>query len=391
MRKWEDIMKDKMDEPDGALPESVFAEYHARLDNAAHVAVSKRPPQVWIVVTAVAAGLAAILLLHKAAVPEEGIRSLPQPPVQTAVTSDPTAITEPVREEPLLAKAVMPRAAGYSAEKSQEPEAIGNTGPAVEEKEEEEEEATNPAVEQGTNEARATDKPAISINSPFLPETVNADKKSFTAGPALGAIAGSGLVAAVLTPLFGGFAEMDETHIIQGDTQQGNADNPEQPRDEIIGGAEHGFPLKAGISTKIPLSDRLSLTTGINYSLYSSTFKYSISGEKKQYAHYLGVPVRLDFLLASTGWLDIYVGGGIEGDYCVAATLAGTGIKKDGFSLSLTGAGGLQLNITKHLGLYAEPQILWNILSESRILDTYRSNKPIMFSAAAGLRINLDK
>lgn len=384
MRKWEDIMKDKMDEPDGALPESVFAEYHARLDNAAHVAVSKRPPRVWIVVTAVAAGLAAILLLHKAAVPEEGIRSLPQPPVQTAVTSDPTAITEPVREEPLLAKAVIPRAAGYSDEKSQEPEAIGNTGPA-------EEEATNPAVEPGTNEADAADKHVILINSPFPPETVNADKKSFAAGPALGAIAGSGLVAAVLTPLFGGFAEMDETHIIQGDTQQGNADNPEQPRDEIIGGAEHDFPLKAGISTKIPLSDRLSLTTGINYSLYSSTFTYSISGEKKQYAHYLGVPVRLDILLASTGWLDIYVGGGIEGDYCVAATLAGTGIKKDGFSLSLTGAGGLQLNITKHLGLYAEPQILWNIPSESRILDTYRSNNPIMFSAAAGLRINLDK
>lgn len=387
MRKWEDIMKDKMDEPDGALPESVFAEYHARLDKAAQVVVSKRPPQVWIAVTAVAAGLAAILLLHKAAVPEEGIRSLPQPPVQTAVTSDPTAITEPVREEPPLAKAVMPRAAGYSDEKSQEPEAIGNTGLAEEEKEE----ATDPAVEPGTNEADAADKPVISINSPFPPETINADKKSFTVGPALGAIAGSGLVAAVLTPLFGGFAEMDETHIIQGDTQQGNADNPEQPRDEIIGGAEHDFPLKAGISTKIPLSDRLSLTTGINYSLYSSTFTYSISGEKKQYAHYLGVPVRLDFLLASTGWLDFYVGGGIEGDYCVAATLAGTGIKKDGFSLSLTGAGGLQLNITKHLGLYAEPQILWNIPSESRILDTYRSNNPIMFSAAAGLRINLDK
>ncbi|MBR0500960.1 MAG: hypothetical protein IJJ72_08200 [Bacteroidales bacterium] len=387
MKKWEDILKDKVEAPDGALPESVFAEFHTRLDRAAHVAASKSHQLVWIVVSAVAAGLAAILLLHKSAVPEEGIRSLPKPPAQTAVTSDPTAITEPVREKPLLAKAVIPRAVEYSDEKSQEPEAIGNTGPAVEEKEE----ATDPAVDPGTNEADADDKPVISINSPFPPETINADKKSFTVGPALGAIAGSGLVAAVLTPLFGGFAEMDETHIIQGDTQQGNADNPEQPRDEIIGGAEHGFPLKAGISTKIPLSDRLNLTTGIYYSLYSSTFTYSISGEKKQYAHYLGVPVRLDFLLASTGWLDIYVGGGIEGDYCVAATLAGTGIKKDGFSLSLTGAGGLQLNITKHLGLYAEPQILWNIPSESRILDTYRSNNPIMFSAAAGLRINLDK
>ena len=27
MRKWEDIIKDKMEEPEGALPESVFAEF----------------------------------------------------------------------------------------------------------------------------------------------------------------------------------------------------------------------------------------------------------------------------------------------------------------------------------------------------------------------------
>ena len=54
MKKWEDIVKDKMDEPEGALPESVFAEFRARRDAAAVVSAPKRFPLVWAVVPAVA-------------------------------------------------------------------------------------------------------------------------------------------------------------------------------------------------------------------------------------------------------------------------------------------------------------------------------------------------
>ena len=326
MRKWEDILKDKMEEPDGALPESVFAEFHARLDNAAHVAASKRSPLVWVLVPAVAAGIAAFLLLYKPAVPEDGIRSLPQPQAQTAVTTDSIEITEPVLREPLIAKAVKPKTVELSAEKTQEHDVIGNDEPA------EETATANPDTAPEPGGERTVEKPAMTVHSPLSPETVGMKTERSTIVPALGAIAGSGLVAAVLAPLFGGFAEMDGTPVIQGDTQQGNTDNPVTQKDELTGEPRHSFPLKVGISTKIPVSDRLNLTTGIDYSLYSSTFTYSISGEKRQYAHYLGVPVRLDFTLASAGWLDFYVGGGIEGDYCVAATLAGTGIKKARFA-----------------------------------------------------------
>ena len=34
MRKWEDIIKDKLEEADGELPESVFAEFRARRGGA---------------------------------------------------------------------------------------------------------------------------------------------------------------------------------------------------------------------------------------------------------------------------------------------------------------------------------------------------------------------
>ena len=116
-----------------------------------------------------------------------------------------------------------------------------------------------------------------------------------------------------------------------------------------------------------------------------------MSGENTQLAHYLGIPVRLDWTLASNKWLDVYLGGGLEADYCLGATLAGEHIAKDGFGLSLLGAGGIQLNLTKQIGLYVEPEISWTIPSESHVLQTYRSDNPVMFSLTSGLRFNIGK
>ena len=94
-------------------------------------------------------------------------------------------------------------------------------------------------------------------------------------------------------------------------------------------------------------------------------------------------------MLASNKWLDVYVGGGLEGDFCVGATLAGIELQKDGFGLSVLGAGGIQFNMTDWLGLYVEPEVNYMIPSESRVLETYRSQKPLFFTVATGLRFNL--
>ena len=53
MRQWEDIIKDKMEEPEGALPESVFAEFCARREAASAAPAPKRFPLMWAVVPAV--------------------------------------------------------------------------------------------------------------------------------------------------------------------------------------------------------------------------------------------------------------------------------------------------------------------------------------------------
>lgn len=378
MKKWEDIVRDKMEEPEGELPESVFAEFRARREAAAASPAPKRFPLVWAVVPAVAAGLAAVLLLQKPSVPDGDIKVVQQPSTQVAEVIDSTTVIEPEKTTPHIAHTVITK------EETQEPEiAVTITEEETIEPEVNDTEMIEP---KDTSATKIDQESPVSIPLPFIPQSVPTKPVKMKVGTAVGAVAGGGVVVALATPLLGGFKKNDNAMIADRESA-----GLEPPKDELTGVVSHSFPLMAGLSTRIPLAESLNLTTGLEYSLYSSIFTYTLSGEKTQLAHYLGVPVRLDWTLASNRWLDVYVGGGFEGDYCVGATLGGDKIDKDGFGLSLLGAGGIQLNLTKQIGLYVEPEISWTIPSESHVLQTYRSDKTMMFSLTSGLRFNFGK
>ena len=392
MRNWEDIVKDKLEEPDGTLPESVFAEFQARRSGAAPAPAARRSPLVWVVATAVAAGLAAILLLRKPSVPEDSIRIVPQPVPTVAVASDSTAVEaeEPLPVRPLIAQAPVPKAAAPKtvAPKAEEPEVAE---PEIVEPEPVRPEVVEPAEEPTVSEPVAAE-PAVATASPFVPQDTPARSVDMHIAPAAGIVAGGGLLAALLAPIAGKGDLMSEQASSYSEPSYGNPldCNPPSFLNEVDH-FTHTFPFKGGLSVGIPVSDRLRITTGLEYSLYQTRVSFTKSGEKKQAAHYLGVPLRLDGSLASNRWLDVYVGGGVSGDWCVGATHAGIDIPRDGFSFSLLGAGGVQFKVTRHLGLYVEPEISWTLPSEKRVLETYRSAHPFLFSVATGLRINLDK
>ena len=395
MRNWEDIVKDKLEEPDGTLPESVFAEFQARRSGAAPAPAARRSPLVWVVATAVAAGLAAILLLRKPSVPEDSIRIVPQPVPTVAVASDSTAVEaeEPLPVRPLIAQAPVPKAAAPKtvAPKAEEPEVAE---PEIVEPEAVRPEIVEPAEEPTGSEPVAAE-PAVATTSPFVPQDTPARSVDMHIAPAAGVVAGGGLLAALLAPIAGKGDLMSEQASSYSEPSYGNPldCNPPSFLNEVDH-FTHAFPFKGGLSVGIPVLERLRITTGLEYSLYQTRVSYTMvemSGVKKQAAHYLGVPLRLDWTLASNRWLDVYVGGGVSGDWCVGATLAGKEIPRDGFSFSLLGAGGVQFNMTRHLGLYVEPEISWTLPSEKRVLETYRSAHPFLFSVATGLRINLDK
>ena len=379
MRKWEDIVKDKMEEPEGALPESVFAEFCARWEAAMAVPSKRRFPLVWAVVPAVAAGLAAVLLLHKPSVPEGDIQIIQQPSAPVAVVTDTTTIKEPEQTTPLIAQVVTPKVARQAVVKPQEVEIVENVEPA------EEDTAT-------TIDKETPDRPITTTTSPFIPERTKATPVKMKVGPAAGMIAGGGLLAAIIPPILGAGTKMDNAPMADSDKPGGTVVlTPDPPKDERTGNAVHYFPLKVGLSARFPISDRLSITTGFDYSWYKSSFTYSVSGEKIQNAHYIGIPVRLDWTFASGRWLDVYLGGGLEGNYCLGATLAGDRVAKDGFSASLLGAGGIQFKITEKLGVYIEPELSWTFTPKNQILESYRTKNPLMFSVSSGLRITIGK
>ena len=395
MRKWEDIVKDKLEEPDGALPESVFDEFHVRFDGAESARTARRFPLVWAIVPALAAGLAAVLLLRSPKAQEENIEPVRQAPVAQVLPADDTKAESQV-DTPQIQPVSVKKA-------SARPQSIAPESPSMGENQTEEPETPETPDRPQPTTKPSTENVVPETASPFIPMTEKARRVNLKVAPAAGGILGAGVLAALATHL-GKVNKARWTNIQspgtipsiwddKGDPGEGPGSSEEPVRDRLER-SSHYFPIQVGLSARLPLSEQLYLSTGLQYSLYNSKFTMSQTGEKRQQVHYLGIPVRLDWVFASNSRFDVYAGGGVLGDFCLNATLAGMNLEKDRPSLSLVGAGGIQMNVTKRLGIYLEPELNWRIPTDNpklgnHSLVTYRSEHPVMFSVATGLRINL--
>ena len=381
MKQWEDIVKDKLEGYESPLPEGSLAEFRTRRDAVAPA--KKRRPLVWSMAaaTALAAGLAAVLFLRQPTIPEDAIQLVPQPAAPVAMDTVPADTIDMIPAIPPVAQTVTPKAVRIPAAIPQQAETVDYTEPA-ESLETTEPAETTPTVPADESVAQETTDITTPVSSPFILDYPTVKPVKMKVEPVTGLAMGGGLVAAVLTPILG----KSERMTYGGPDPDGNIN-------DAINGVStttHYLPVKAGLSASFALSDRLNVTTGLEYSLYLSRFK-SLSETEWQQAHYIGIPVRLDYTLLSYKGLDLYLGGGMEADYCLAALRAGKDIEKDGWSFSLLGAGGVQYRFTKKLGVFMEPQITWTIPSENRVLDTYRTDHPFMFSVAGGLRLFFGK
>ena len=384
MKQWEDIVKDKLEGYESPLPEGSLAEFRTRRDAVAPA--KKRRPLVWSMAaaTALAAGLAAVLFLRQPTIPEDAIQLVPQPAAPVAMDTVPADTIDMIPAIPPVAQTVTPKAVRIPAAIPQQAETVDYTEPAesLETTETTQATETTPTVPADESVAQETTDMTTLDSTPFIVICPTAKPVKMKVEPVTGLAMGGGLVAAVLTPILG----RSERMTYGGPDPDGNIN-------DAINGVStttHYLPVKAGLSASFALSDRLNVTTGLEYSLYLSRFK-SLSETEWQQAHYIGIPVRLDYTLLSYKGLDLYLGGGMEADYCLAALRAGKDIEKDGWSFSLLGAGGVQYHFTERMGVFMEPQITWTIPSENRVLETYRTDHPFMFSVAGGLRLFFGK
>ncbi len=162
---------------------------------------------------------------------------------------------------------------------------------------------------------------------------------------------------------------------------------------EDIYSANHHAPISMGLSVRLPLTDRLALTSGLVYTRLKSDFTSS-RRYREQTLHYLGVPLGVTYNVWGYKRLSIYAVGGVQADFNVKATLKESGqanslsIGKDRVQFSGLVGPGLQLDVTREFGLYVEPTARYYFNNGSNVANYYK-DKPWNINFNAGLRLTV--
>lgn len=175
--------------------------------------------------------------------------------------------------------------------------------------------------------------------------------------------------------------------------------------EQTINDVNHHLPVRVGFAISFPLSDRLSIGTGLTYT-YLATDIYGGPVhsylDSSQSVHFIGVPLSLSYRMFSVGRFDAYAIGGamvekaVHGRVHEAYILNGTEYRSDSYDtelpwqFSLNLSAGFQYNISPTLGIFAEPGLQYYLPDNSSLCTIY-SDKPLNFSLNLGLRLTLPR
>lgn len=157
---------------------------------------------------------------------------------------------------------------------------------------------------------------------------------------------------------------------------------------------KHNMPVSFGATVSYSLNDRLALTSGLVYTLATSSFEHGTSSNAsmdEQTLHYVGIPLTASYTVWSNNWLKTYVNAGGQADFNVSAKVETEGhttdIDKDRAQLSVGAAAGVQLNVVKQMGVYVEPGVRYYFDNGSNVQTVFKEH-PCNFSLQMGLRWN---
>ena len=161
------------------------------------------------------------------------------------------------------------------------------------------------------------------------------------------------------------------------------------------------LPLKAGLSLRYDLSERLSLESGLTYSYHHS--KQSLSGNLNgnyyydYRLHYVGIPLKLDYSFLQTSHVAAYLSLGGEAEMLAGGriqpvdglTRNAMAVKEHPLQFSLVGAAGAEYLFNRRVGLYAEPGVAYHFKPGGELPNYYREH-PWSFDFRIGLRFRLN-
>ena len=162
------------------------------------------------------------------------------------------------------------------------------------------------------------------------------------------------------------------------------------------GASSYGIPITVGLGVRFYLAPRLSVGTGLDYSILSRTFTGNFAGTSGSVSHtlqYLGVPLNLYYDIIDAEKIKFYAYGGGEIEYCISnkyRLFASPDIIRkypvDKFQYSVGGGLGVEFRVAPHIGLYLDPGLQYYFPCGQP--KSIRTEKPLMVNFDAGLRLN---
>lgn len=170
---------------------------------------------------------------------------------------------------------------------------------------------------------------------------------------------------------------------------------------------DYGMPVQIGLGVGVPLTSRWRINTGLIYTRLSADIRSGsddVYNVTKQRVYYIGVPVQAGYTFFTSRVADLYVTAGATAEKALKARSEKVFHRADGtvspdeegenpsarglwqFSANLSA--GVQLNVTKWVGVYCEPGVAYYFNDRSE-LPSVRHEHPWNFNLQTGLRFTL--
>lgn len=150
----------------------------------------------------------------------------------------------------------------------------------------------------------------------------------------------------------------------------------------------HHMPLGAGLKIGIGLTERLSLTTGLNYTLlWSELQPLGSEGKSDQFLHYIGLPLGAEYRLLSKGAFSLSAGAGVCLDFLAAAYIDKRKVDDKPLQWTANLNAAALWELSGKLSLYLQPELNWYISKTG--MNSIRNDSPLGATLRVGLRLNL--
>lgn len=173
---------------------------------------------------------------------------------------------------------------------------------------------------------------------------------------------------------------------------------------EVYTDVKHAQPVTMGFSISYNLNEKWSITSGLTYTILSSQLRsgsesYYYNSEQTLYD--VGIPLNINYNVWRSKKISIYLSGGgavekniygeLTTDYIVDNKIESN--KEENISIeqlqwSLNAFGGIQYNLSRKIGVYAEPGASFYFKNGSEIETIYKE-KPTNLILRFGLRLSI--